>query len=105
LNILALALLVVRFVGPRDAWLQHRLAYPFILCGRHSLHVFCLGILLAIIARMVLNEFYGGITAQAAVSLAGIIIMIAVAWLMDWVRTNVTVARTSQRIAAGGGGE
>jgi hypothetical protein len=105
INILALAVLVVRFVGPRDSWLQHRAAYPFILCGRHSLHVFCLGILLAIIARMVLNEFYGGIAAQAAVTAAGIGIMICVAWLMDWVRANVTIARSSQHLAAGGGGE
>jgi hypothetical protein len=103
INILALAILVIRFVGPRDAWLQHPLAYPFILCGRHSLHVFCLGILLAIVSRLVLNEFYGGILAQAGVTLAGVAIMIAVAWLMDWVRTNVTVTRAGERIAAGGG--
>ena len=103
-NILVLTILAVRFVGPRDSWLRHRWAYPFILCGRHSLYVFCLGILLAVIGRLILNEFYDGLWAQAAVTVAGVAIMIGVAWLIDWVRTNVTVARGGvERVPAAGG--
>jgi hypothetical protein len=54
------------------------------MCGRNSLHIFCLGILLSIIGRLVLNEFFGGIPMQLTVSAAGIAIMIGVAALMEW---------------------
>lgn len=103
LNIIALAVLVLRFVGSRDGWLQHRAAWPFILCGRHSLYVFCLGILLAVIGRLVLDAFYGGFLAQVGVTASGILIMIGIAWLIDWVRTNVAVTRGTGRLTAGGG--
>ena len=54
------------------------------MCGRHSLHVFCLGILLATIGRLVINEFLGGALLQCVVLAAGIAIMIGIAALMDW---------------------
>jgi lysophospholipase L1-like esterase len=96
LNILALAVIVMRFVGPRDRWLTHPAAAPFILCGRHSLHIFCLGILLSVLAHLVLNEYFGGLTMQAAVTAGGIAIMIAVAGLMDWFRKSQS-ANTATR--------
>jgi hypothetical protein len=102
LNILALAIVVMHFVGPRDRWLTHPAAAPFILCGRHSLHIFCLGILLSVLAHLVLNEYFGGLTMQAAVTAGGIAIMIAVAGLMDWFRKSqsATQANRARRIAA-----
>ena len=103
LNILALAVVAMRFIGPRDPWLTHPVAAPFILCGRHSLHIFCLGILLSVLAHLVLNEYFGGLTMQAAVTAGGIAIMIAVAGLMDWFRksqSSATSARQAGRIAA-----
>ena len=101
LNMLALAVVVVRFVGPRDRWLTHPAAAPIILCGRHSLHIFCLGILLSVLAHLVLNEYFGGLPMQAAVTAGGIAIMIAVAGLMDWFRKSqsATVAPRARRIA------
>ena len=59
-------------------------ARPFVICGRNSLHIFCLGILLSVLGHLVLNEFFGGIPMQLAVSAAGIAIMIGVAALMEW---------------------
>jgi hypothetical protein len=55
-----------------------------VICGRNSLHIFCLGILLSLLGHLVLNEFFGGIPMQFAVSAAGIAIMIGVAALMEW---------------------
>ncbi len=103
LNILALAVVVARFIGPRERWLTHAIAKPFILCGRHSLHIFCIGILLAVLGHLILNEFFGGYAMQAAVALGGIGIMIGVAALMDWFRTSETVPspnRKGQRATA-----
>lgn len=97
LNILALAVVVAHFIGPRERWLTHAIAKPFILCGRHSLHIFCIGILLAVLGHLILNEFFGGIVMQAAVTLGGIGIMIGVAALMDWFRTSETATSTGRK--------
>jgi hypothetical protein len=83
-NVLVLALLVARLVGPQAKFLAGAAARPFIMCGQHSLHIFCLGILLSTIGRLVINEFLGGILLQFVVSAAGIAIMIGTAALMDW---------------------
>lgn len=84
INVLALALLVARLVKPQASYLTGSVGRPFVRCGRHSLHVFCLGILLAVIGRLVINEYFGGVTMQLAVAVVGIAIMIGMASLMDW---------------------
>jgi hypothetical protein len=83
-NVLAVALLVARLIHPQARFLASQAARPFVICGRNSLHIFCLGILLSVLGHLVLNEFFGGIPMQIAVSAAGIAIMIAVAALMEW---------------------
>src|SRR5207237_1081776 len=83
-HFLALAALTVRFI-PRD-WpvLQSPWLRPAILCGQHSLEIFCLGVFLAFAAHFVMVEFYGGTTMQVAMSMAGIVIMIATALVISW---------------------
>lgn len=83
-NMLLLALLVARLIPPQAKFLAGRVSRPFVICGRHSLHVFCLGILLATIGRLVINEFFGGALLQCVVSVVGIALMIGTAALMDW---------------------
>jgi hypothetical protein len=83
-NILALALLVARLVPPRAAILTGRAAQLCVMCGRHSLHVFCLSILLSTIGHLVVNEWLGGVLVQCVVALIGITLMIGTAALMDW---------------------
>jgi hypothetical protein len=82
--VLALALLVARLIPPQARFLAGRAAWPFVVCGRHSLHIFCLGILLAVVGHLVLNESFGHFFMQVAVTAVGIGIMVAVAALMDW---------------------
>jgi hypothetical protein len=84
INVLAVALLVARLIQPQARFLVSRAARPFVICGRNSLHIFCLGILLSVVGQLVLNEFFGGIPMQIAVSAAGIAIMIGIAALMEW---------------------
>jgi hypothetical protein len=83
-HFLALAALTVRFI-PRD-WpvLRSRWLHPAILCGQHSLEVFCLGVFLAFAAHFVMVEFYSGTAMQVLMSMAGILIMFATAWLISW---------------------
>jgi hypothetical protein len=83
-NVLVLALLVARVIPAQAAFLTGRVAWPLIVCGRHSLHVFCLGILLAAMGHLVINEFLGGALLQCVVSAVGIAIMIGTAAVMDW---------------------
>jgi hypothetical protein len=88
LNVLVVAVLVRRLIAPQAAFLTGRAAWPFVACGRHSLHIFCLGILLAVLGHLVLSEFFGVLLMQLAVSALGVAIMIAVAAFMDWFATR-----------------
>jgi hypothetical protein len=83
-HFLALAAITVRFLrkdwsGLRSPWLR-----PVILCGQHSLEIFCLGIFLAFAGHFVLAEIAGGAVMHFLVSMTGIILMSSAAWLFSW---------------------
>jgi hypothetical protein len=83
-HFLAQAILVVRFV-PRDAsFLRTAAAAPLIMCGRHSLEVFCLGVFLSLTANFLLAEISGSVTMQVVVSVSGIALLVGLAALMSW---------------------
>ncbi len=86
-NFLVLALATVHFVRPESAFLRWRVAQPIILCGQHSLYVFCLSIVLAVLGHFVLSEFYGALPMQLAVNLAGFAAMIGTAALLAWYKS------------------
>jgi len=83
-HFLALAVVTVRFV-PRD-WpgLKSRWAWPAIVCGQHSLEIFCLGVFLSFAAHFAMVEISGAIWMQLLLSAVGILVMIAVAGLLSW---------------------
>ena len=83
-HFLALAVVTVWFV-PRD-WpgLKWPILQPAILCGQHSLEIFCLGVFLAFAGQFIISEYSGGPLIQVAISLAGILIMIGTANLISW---------------------
>jgi hypothetical protein len=84
LNIFALALLVGHMIDPQWRFFASRVARPFVLCGRHSLHIFCLSAVLAVLGHVILNEVFGRWPMQLAVSATGIAIMIGLAALLEW---------------------
>ena len=85
LNMLALAWLVARLV-PRDAaWLRSRLAAPFVLCGQHSLPVFCCGIFLSFLGRLTMEQWEGW-PVQGAVNIVGSLALLGVGALAAWYR-------------------
>jgi hypothetical protein len=85
-HFLALAVVVTRYV-PRDwkplasPWLR-----PLILCGQHSLPIFCFSVFLSFAAHWILMQYTRGVWEQLVVSAAGILIMIATAAVLDWAR-------------------
>jgi hypothetical protein len=83
-HFLALAAITVRFV-PRD-WpgLQSPILWPAILCGQHSLEIFCLGVFLSFAAHFAIVEISSGILMQVALSALGVVIMVATAALITW---------------------
>lgn len=107
IHFLALAALTVRFVPYGWPALTSRMFRPAILCGQHSLEIFCLGVFLAFAAHFVLVEFSQSASMQVAVSFLGILIMISVAWLLGWYKVvdERAPGKPKQRDADLAGGE
>src|SRR5258708_25977520 len=76
---LALGVVTLWFI-PRD-WPQLRSwwAWPPIVCGQHSLEIFCLGVFLSFAAHFAMGEVSAGIWMQIVVSALCILIMFAAA--------------------------
>jgi hypothetical protein len=83
-HFLCLAVVTIRLVprhwsGLRSPWLR-----PAILCGQHSLEIFCLGVFLSFAAHFAMVEINEGVAMQVATSLLGIFLMVATAALISW---------------------
>ena len=108
-HFLALAALTVRFLpkdwpGLKTIWLR-----PLILCGQHSLEIFCLGVFLAFAGHFALAEISGGALLHFAISVAGILIMSGMAWVISWYKHSAdksakTKGTPGNADLAGGGG-
>jgi hypothetical protein len=106
-HFLALAAITVRFLpndwpGLKSPWLK-----PLMLCGQHSLEIFCLGVFLAFAGHFILAEVAGGAALHALISLCGIFIMSSVAWLISWYKHSADKsakkgARGNADLAGGG---
>jgi len=100
-HFLALAALTVRFLprdwsGLKSPWLR-----PLILCGSHSLEIFCLGVFLAFAGHFILAEVSGGPFMHALISLSGILIMWGVAWVISWYKRVADKSGAKTKIAVG----
>jgi hypothetical protein len=107
-HFLALAALTVHFI-PRD-WppLKWTACWPLIVCGQHSLEIFCLGVFLSFAAHFAMVEVSGSVVMQFLVSALGIFIMIAAAVMITWykgVEGRSPGARQKQPDADLAGGE
>ncbi|WP_142850134.1 OpgC family protein [Telmatospirillum sp. J64-1] len=80
---------------PRGVWLDTPLPRQIRLMGRHSLEVFCLGVLLAPIADALCTLAGDGLAVQITVGLAGVAVMTAFAALREWGR-HMTVRKPAQ---------
>ena len=99
-HFLALAAITVYYL-PKDwpplksPWLK-----PLILCGQHSLEIFCLGVFLAFAGHFILAEVGGGAALHALITLSGILIMCGMAWLISWYKH--VADKSASRKGAGG---
>ncbi len=109
-HFLAIAAVAVYFLpsnwrGLKSLWLR-----PMILCGQHSLEIFCLGVFLAFAGHFILAEVSsGGAGIHFVVSICGIVIMSAAAWVLSWYKRVAAKGGTDAKSAdadadlAGGG--
>ncbi len=99
-HFLALAALTVRFLPKDWAGLKSPWLRPLILCGQHSLEIFCLGVFLAFAGHFVLAEVSGGpalhAVLHAVVTMSGIVIMCAAAWLFSWYKHSADKSARSR---------
>ncbi len=83
-HFVALAVLIVRLVPQQWAFLHSLWLRPAILCGQHSLEIFCLGVFLSFAGHFAMVEINEGVAMQVGVSLLGIVVMVATAALISW---------------------
>src|SRR6266704_3145568 len=82
--VVALAVVVSRLTPPEWHGLMKPSITAMIRCGENSLAIYCFGVLLSFIGHVVLIKFSGTIAMQAAVSIAGVVLMVIAATLMTW---------------------
>ncbi len=92
LSILALAWLVSRRVPASASWLRKWFARPVVMCGQHSLPVFCAGIFLSFLGRLAMEEQAGWIV-QAGVNITGLTALVGVGALAAWYKRKGHIAR------------
>jgi hypothetical protein len=100
-HFLALAAITVRFLpkdwpGLKSPWLR-----PLILCGQHSLEIFCLGVFLAFAGHFLLAEISGGAGLHFIISISGILIMSGMAWVISWYKHSAD--KSASRTKSTGG--
>jgi hypothetical protein len=83
-HFIALAVLTVRLVPQQWTLLHSIWLRPAILCGQHSLEIFCLGVFLSFAGHFAMVEINEGIAMQVGVSVLGIVVMVATAALISW---------------------
>lgn len=72
------------FLREHREWLGSGWAQSVIRCGRHSLSVFCVSVVLATIASLLLVSVNGGIFSQLAATLAGLAVLFGLARLEEF---------------------
>lgn len=83
-NVLALAALVSILVPRNARWVTRPAAWLVVLCGQHSLEVFALSILLAVLSNIILILLGRSLGLYLLLTVSGMLIMIGLALLMAW---------------------
>jgi hypothetical protein len=85
-HLIALAVVVTRLLPVDSPILQWRSLVPLIQCGRNSLPVFCLGIVLSFCAHAAIELSPNSLWVQIFVGAIGILLMTASAYYLTWFR-------------------
>src|SRR5215467_7676365 len=98
-HVLAIAAVAVHFVPEDWRALKSWALRPMILCGRHLVEIFCVGVFLTFAAQSVFVEITDSIPAHLLAAVLGIAVMSSVAWFMSWFEPHAPATR--KRAAAG----
>jgi hypothetical protein len=85
LHFLALAVLAVWLVPPNWRGLTTAVMRGAILCGKNSLPIYCLGVLLTLASLLAL-DISEGVAMQIALSVGGVLMMILAATLLNLIK-------------------
>jgi lysophospholipase L1-like esterase len=88
LDILALFFLVGSAMHSDSRLLQHTVGRLFALLGRHSLPVFAIGIIGALLGNVIFMEIGRGLVPHVFVNTAGFLAMLSVAWVASWLKSE-----------------
>ncbi len=88
LHFLALAWLVRVLVPASTKFLRWPIFGPLRRCGEQSLLIFCIGTFLALSAQIVVSYFEESLLSQIVVSVAGILVMCAAAYVATWFKSG-----------------
>jgi hypothetical protein len=101
-HLIALAVVVTRFLPADAPILQWRLLRPLIKCGQNSLQVFCIGIVLSFCAHAAIELSLNSLWVQIFAGAIGILIITASAyWKMPMTHRRVTPSLFELRRTAG----
>jgi hypothetical protein len=98
LNFLALAHVTVTVLRKDHPLFRSAFAEPVILCGQHSLNIFCLGIFLSFLGHFLLVEISQAIPMHVTVSAAGILIMFGTAYFLTWSKQRARPAGSAEKM-------
>ena len=96
-HLAALAWLVLRFVRSDARFLDGLAGRRLAALGRHSLEVFCAGIVLAIAGQIILAETSFTLWVQLLVTLGGITILLGLGTFLSWYKTLTARAASAPR--------
>jgi len=83
-HLIALAVVVTRFLPQDTPMLKWRSLAPLIKCGQNSLPVFCAGIVLSFCAHAAIEASLNSLWVQIFVGSLGVLLMTAVAYYGTW---------------------
>lgn len=92
-HFLALAYAVIYFVRPENPFFRTTVAWPVILCGQHSLHVFCLGVFLSFAGLIAIIEVDNSVPFQIFINVIGVLAMIGTACVLAWYKAKERAPR------------
>ncbi len=100
LHLIALAWLFIRFVPAGSPVVSGFVGRNLAIVGRHSLAVFCAGIVLAIAGQIILAETYFALWVQLLVCLSGITMLLGLGIFLSWYQSVAQQGSVNKQPAA-----
>lgn len=99
INVMALLYVFGSFVSPQAPWLKNRFSDLLLACGRHSLPIYGVGVVLSCAGYLVMAESASKGIANLLVNLSGIGILILLAVSLDWYAQGRRVVAPAKIVA------